>query len=79
MYETPSDHEMLRNFSTASSQTNRSVMPYHPSRPVTHDALFFSLLPSEALVDSQGYETLNSEVKELKRGSAVLGIRGYTD
>ena len=35
MYETPSTHEMLLNDPIAGSRTNRSVMPYHPSRPVT--------------------------------------------
>ena len=35
IHETPSDAEMLHNHDTASSRTNRSAMPYHPSRPVT--------------------------------------------
>ena len=29
------DTQMLHNDIIASSRTNRSVMPYHPSRPVT--------------------------------------------
>ena len=35
IHETPSNPETLHNHSTASSRTNRSAMPYHPSRPVT--------------------------------------------
>ena len=35
MYWTPSDIWVLHNDITASSRTNRSVMPYHPSRLVT--------------------------------------------
>lgn len=41
----------------------------------TRDVLLFSLLSSEALVDSRGYEILNAEeVEELKKVSAYFWL-----
>ena len=56
-------HQMLKhycNHGTASSRTNRSVMPYHPSRPVTGSVAvkwqvesLVSILVSSCLLSTQ--------------------------
>ena len=52
MYETPSTHETLHNDLTAGSRTNRSAMPYHPSRLVTSPFCYMEMSLSLGVEES---------------------------